>query len=240
MLHFGKAGHPDVEDDIHAIFDRGEMIRKFSFADDWLTLRIGLLMGINSAQTITGPVFAFGVNSGVLKGYGEDDCIHFVGVHSTTASWNYNDPSVPGLGGPPEYYSTGGQLFPMKKVGTVKTNGSGFGSVAYISARGRYYPMNALILQIVKGSPNYTLTFAHPGSASSAQSHITDGQFVAMIEAANMSDIATIESGYVVSSPINLAVDEATNGILDSICICWNSTNLNHLELSSIRARKVA
>lgn len=209
----------------------GQIMRKFNFLNTWNVLRIGIQFGFNGAASIAGtPQLVFGLNSGTVNGYADVTTQHFLGIRTLAASMTYN-------AGPPAYYSTSTAFKLTKRIGTTTTDGGAFGSPYFSAAMTT--ARSALVLQITRGSPNFTVEPVFPNNAPGAQADINDSAFLNMMEALTMTDAAAIQSGYAVSTPQTIAIDTGTNGDFDSILVYWDRSAAP-LEISSIRHRKIS
>jgi len=210
-----------------------EAIRPMVYLDDWTTIRIGLQLSFNgTASNITStPVLAFGVCSGNTNVMAAGTATHVVGWRNTKATLTY-------AAGPPSTLvgSTAAMQF-FKKIGTTFSvvNGSSMVSPYSNTTSVR----SGLWMDITKGSPNYSFRIASPSNAAAAQSDLTDAQFLSIMELSTLADIATVRSDHVVSSIASvLAVDEATNGLLDHLFVYWDRTT--HKFSFNIRHRKIS
>jgi hypothetical protein len=112
-------------------------------------------------------------------------------------------------------------ISPAKKIGSVFTTGANLTAGALLGA-GALHATNfwrtALMVDIIKGSPNYSfkLFFAADGSVQPDMSRAT---FMTQMEAVTPTSMF-----YTYSAAQTLAVNEATDGILDSINVFYERT----------------
>jgi len=208
-----------------------EAIRKPIYADNWTRLRIGLQLSFNGvASSISGtPRFAFGVCNGNANVQVAATADHVVGFKTNVTTMTYS-------AGPPSYFSWTAAHHFFKKVGVTETTSaftSIFGGIVNTTAN-----RSGWFIEIVKGSPNFSMTYGRPIGSAPIQADMTDDQFQAVMELASFSDIGTIISNYGVSTTITLAVDEVANGVLNNLFVYWERTS--HLMSFNIRHRKVA
>ncbi|QDP54803.1 MAG: hypothetical protein Unbinned3891contig1000_1 [Prokaryotic dsDNA virus sp.] len=214
-----------------------EAIRKPVWGDDWNSVRIGLqgtLSGADSygSSLLGSPVFAFGVCAGKLSGYGFPDTVHCVGARTTQSSWGWN-------AGPPGYFdisNVAAEPIPFKKVGETVTDASN-------QSDGSDFPADEDVrcgwfIDILKGSPNYSITVGRPENATASQSDLTDAEFLSIMDLDfGLSGITSVKSGYHARS-YTLAVEEESDGVLDHIFIHWSKTvvgfsfNVRHRKFS--------
>lgn len=223
----------DRSGDIRLALLNGEAARWFSFLDDWNVLRVGIHYALNGNGANIGgdPAIVFGVSAGRENGFLSGATDHFCGVKITGSSFTHN-------AGTPNYYTNPTGVAPVKKIGTTQTAGTSMGVTCYMPADVAY--RGVMILQITKGSPNFSLLFAGPvGGSGAVSADVTDAQFLEMMELASLGSIGTVKSGYGVGSTQTLAIDEGTDGLLDSVNFAWNKTAVP-LEISAVRHRKVS
>jgi hypothetical protein len=221
--------------DKRAKFTNGEGMRKFAFLNDWASIRIGMHVILDGTATFGGsPVLVLGVCSNDTAGYAAGaSTIHFVGASIGGAATTFT------YDGTNKLYTPNANYAIHKKVGaTVSTAAFGTGAAAKISAD-RDVARSAIILQITKGSPNFSLSIATPNSAAAGAHNVTDAEFLALMEMSLISDANTIITGYLGGAPGTIAVDEATNGSLNAIDIHWNQSGVP-LEISAVRMRKIS
>jgi hypothetical protein len=221
--------------DKRASLSNGQLVRYFGFLDNWNVIRIGMQFSFNNTVDIIGtPRLAFGIVNGVDvdAGFGAAATRHFLGVASSPSAttWTFN-------AGPPAYNSHANSWRSVKKIGateTLITNANAIkASAAPTSAR------SVMMIQFVKGAPNYTIDFVTPNTVAAVQTDITDSLFQQMMEALNMSDANSIVSGYAASGAQAVAIDTATNGVFDALNIYWDKTAAN-VEVSQVRFRKIS
>lgn len=209
----------------------GKALRPFEYTNTWSVVRVGILFSLNGSANILGtPQLTLGVCAGELGWPDATD--NFVGMRSSIAisSWAYN-------AGAPAYYNIGTPTV-AKKVGAVITSGGGIGIGAYASSAPSSI-RSAIIVEISKGTPDFTVIVAVPASSAAAQTDVTPALFTDMMNALALSDVGSIVTGYNASSGITIAVDEGTDGDLDHMAIYWDK-NSAKLELSDTKHRKVS
>jgi hypothetical protein len=207
-----------------------EAIRKPIYAENWNTIRLGLQFSYNGvAANITGtPIFAFGVCKDFANVLVASTSDHVVGMRPNVATFTNNT-------GPPSYFSLGATAWQsFKRVGsTITTAVNANASNCFLSNATTI--RNGIFLEIVKGSPNYTLKLAVPITSGAAQSDLTDTEFLAIMELGSLANVATVKANYSATLPTGtLAVDQGTNGILNHIFVYWErsankfSFNIRH------------
>lgn len=204
--------------DRRLVLSNGEAIRAPIYTNTWNVIRIGLHgcftdLGSNPSGT---PRIAFGVISGNADGYGAASSVHLVGLRSQAASWTRG-------AGPPVTYSTSGWKS-FKKVLTVFTESTTMG-IVYISGSTSY--RSVIMVQITKGSPNFTFDHVSAGSLAAGQADVSDAQFLNAMEAATIGQAASaLPTGYGTNQN-TLAVDEA-DGALNNIFVYWDRTTFTY------------
>lgn len=205
-----------------------QIIRRPIILNNWTTLRIGVRCKFPSAGNIVGtPAFHIGIGSGLVAGIGDASTTNWIGAAPTTATWTRN-------AGPPPYCSAVTTKV-RKKVAAVVTD-SASGTVSALLSMDQDTP-NILIVEIIKGSPNYTVNVAGPASAAAAQTAATQTHLIQMLELAALGTVSSIITGYS-SGGQALAMSEAA-GNLDAIQIYWDRTSAP-MEITEVFYRKVA
>lgn len=213
-----------------------QLIRRPIYFGSWTTIRIGLHFCIPSAASIGGtPRLYFGLCSGLTNGIGDATTTNFIGWMSNTTTFNRSS-----LVGPPLNVYSGNNAFRfIKKVGTTfNFNAADASALFFFSMQ---QPVrHALILQITKGSPNWTAQFAFPVSNSITATDLSDAQMTALMEMANMSDANSVVLNYSGGAFTNntMAFDEVA-GAINAINVFWDRSG-QPLEISGIYHRKIA
>ncbi len=223
--------------DKRAALASGQLMRKIEMLDNWSVMRLGLQISYDASANATGtPLLFMGLCHDVVVGTGYADgsgTVHCLGARmGTSSSWTYH-------AGPPKYYDGGVPGIVKKIAGTVTTSSFGTGFGCFLSAD-PVTARTALILQITKGSPNFTLDIVAPqSSGAAAQIDCTDALFTSLMEMGAMSNANSIISGYANWTAGTIAVDQTTNGVLDSVCLHWDKS-VPILEISQVAVRKVS
>ena len=182
----------------------------------WTKLRIGIRWCMrdsgaeinNPAQAGFQPLFSVGLCSGSANIFGDASVQHWVGVKTTGTSW-------PRIAGPP----TGYQLFPTqsgKTVGTTFTLATNWlSATGYILSDVAGGNRGCWLVDITKGSPNYTIGGYARANGNAGDISLATFQTEAAI------DVPTLAEHSVVNVA-SVAVDEGTNGTLDHVCFHWN------------------
>jgi hypothetical protein len=180
--------------------------RTLSIGTTWNVLRVGLRlhMGTTGANITGTPRFFVGLSSGTSNIFGDATTTHAVGMVTTIATWQdlgngYYDPT---------FFS------PAKRVNTTLTTGTTFGQ-SVIPAPASNANRTLCFIDITKGSPNFS--FKHFCQSTGTTTDVSKATFLAQMEASTPSLAQHAYYG-----PQTLAVDEATNGFLDSVCVAWD------------------
>lgn len=204
-----------------------------SFGTDWNKLRIGARLAItDTGAPLTGtPRFYLGVSaqptSGFTNGPVGSGTTHFVGIITGGSTWGrlYSNPLL---------YTTNTNAFVGKKVASSITPAS----LSSLSVGFSAEPANCrrcIILEIEKGSPDYYFRGVLPSIGNNMPDN-TAGW--ARCFEADEDDLNGVElmleenAGFYndVSNPLyTVAVDEGTDGSLNSICIGWDQTTPMHV-----------
>lgn len=216
----------------------GQMLRRPIYLNNWTTMRIGLRLTVPSAVNITGtPRLWVGMGSGLTNGIGDTTTTNWIGIYTDSATWTRSTLVTPAIG----YFAATGRS--VKKVGTTVTqNAAGFG-------QNLVFPMSdifltVLLVEITKGSPNYTINVGAAGSSAAFNGVALPGITEANMDAymnlpIGMSGITAVtNTSYSTPGAQTLAMSEAA-GNLDCIQIYWDKTSAN-CEIESVYHRKLA
>lgn len=188
-------------------------------------IRIGLRGSfVNASGDITGtPVLAFGLCRGKL-GNGATTPTHVVGVRTQATSFTRS-------AGPPAYHTimTSTSMQAFKRVGATLTSTGlsitgGTGNILFSADTA---VRNALFANMtISSSSSMAFKIAGPGTSGSAQHDLTDAEFQAMMEQADLSTVSSVVTGYAATSAgIAFAVNQGTDGVLDNIFVYWDRTS---------------
>ena len=213
--------------DKRVVLSNDFMMRKItaSVLSNWTTgkkLRIGLVLSVNGSASITSnPCLAVGMNSGTTASFGRDNTTHFVGVIYNQSTWPYQTTT-------PRSYGTNDSFFPCVKIGassSISASSVDTNAASGINASPNTH-RTAFFLDILKGSPNFTLQLAHAQyNAANIGYDITPATFIdGMTVPMSAGNGIIAWQSYYSGLKRTIAVNEATNGYLDSIDISWNKT----------------
>lgn len=200
---------------------------------NWTTIRLGLRLSVNGSASISGtPRFALGLCSGTTMLLGSASTKHFVGVRSAVGTWTRTT-------GPPAYYSVAGSpsIRAIKRVGTTLTTGNEI-APCYISSAPASV-RSVFLLNIVKGSPNYSLQCGMATTSAAGQTDVSLAQFEQMLALESISGISAIVTGYGTATGTTIAVNEANDGLLDAMQILWDRSS-PEIEVSDIGYARIA
>lgn len=203
--------------------------RAITIPATWSKVRVGIHFDMtDSGGSLTGnPKFYMGLGHGTTNMIGSATCDHFVGLKSNGATWTRFA----------AYYNQGtASIIGMKKVGVAETSAGGLNSGPMTighDAGGVGTDRTYLNLTITKGSPNYglNLTYNTGGGAPDSTSDYFQGIVCVQPEQAT--------AAYTVAGIINLAVDEAVDGILNTVQIYWDHTD-SKIEICDLAVAIVA
>jgi hypothetical protein len=187
----------------------------------WNTLLIGVRV-VNEfiATNIYAPVFHLGVmttpSAGMTNGpLAGANAAHFLGIGSAEAVWTRSTTTI-------NHYSGTASMQLQKIVDGVETNTTpSFGWIRSADDTKRY----AMFVEIIKGSPNYTVT-ACVWNQAAGSVDITKAQMLTAMGSASIAAVDTymdtLTANAYSATSAAIAVDEGTDGALDSICVSWN------------------
>lgn len=195
----------------------------------WQKLRVGIRATISAEADISGspsPLLAVGLCSGIVYPFSSGGCAHFVGAKTNVSVFDY----IPFGTGTPTWIraGTGNNSFQAcKKIGGTVTAVSS-SSVGPGFAEEHAQPKGVILVDITKGSPNWTVDFFIFNSVAPDISwpDISESTFNSLMVADTPSLLYhSLYTGY------SVAVNEATNGTINAVNLSWNrSANLVKLE----------
>ncbi len=207
--------------------------RTVGISTTWNTIRFAMRLRIDTGgltTDISGGKLLVGVSSGTANVPGTPSTDNFIGVGNGDAGQDYTYNA-----GAPAYFSTGMNF--AKRRGSTTTTGSSVSPYFAGDANVR----GGFLVEITKGSPNYTVGFVFPGGATGAQTDLPYSALVSALEAATLTAAATalnaVVSGYSNFSA-TLATDETT-GAFDSFAIMWSIAS-RPLEISEVLYARIA
>lgn len=185
--------------------------RTISIGTNWNKIRIG--MRCSTTYTSTSPLpLLFGLCSGTTAMAGDATPEHFVGVRFDVAGWGVTNYTG--------FLSAYGWACKIVDGTATQTGNDSTGAWMAKTAN----CTGALMLEITKGSPNFTISKIRSigttsGTPTYSSEDITQALFEqAMLSAASPPSIA----GHIGQWASNtIAVNEATDGYLDTINIKW-------------------
>lgn len=219
---------------------RGAQLFRKLKANDWTRIRIAL-SGVfrNDLQRYprSGIRYGIGLNSGSAAGVGNATCTHalMAGWMATTGD-GWEDYRLQRLVTGGDYYiwPNGGSGYVASFVGStaqqVATSSAGLGAwymMGPVADSGTNYYRCVAGFSITKGSPNWTISdWCHPGTSAPAAYAENTAENVRLHQ-----DSLVVGTEVKNHSPSSwtpaktIAVDEATNGVLDHLHVIWDATN---------------
>lgn len=216
----------------------GQLIRRPVYLDNWTTMRIGIHFTWPSAATIVGtPRLYVGVCNGLTNGIGDAVTTNFCGIATNSASITR---AVSGS----QAYANIGAMRVLKKVASTTTfhaTGDMTGTAhGQMDATGAW--LGVMLVEITKGSPNYTFTLGIATSNSGVIGvNITPAHMDQYINLPiGMTGIGAVANPNIVAVTANnsLAVSEAA-GVFNAINVYWDKTAAP-CEISGIYHKKLA
>lgn len=200
----------------------GQAIRMPVYGHNWTKIRIGLRVSFPTTGSITGtPQLVLGMCAGTA-GYADALTTNFVGVRSTATLWN--------MTGTPGSNAVLGSLSwkACTRVGSTLTDASGtLGGATLNYLSGEALIRNAFILQIEKGSPNYTIRLCMPIASTTGQIDVSDTQLIQFMEQDDsMTSPNSIIANYQTLATNNTIAASETPGDLDHICVFWDKSSV--------------
>jgi hypothetical protein len=199
--------------------------RKLSVGSSWNRIRLGVHYAMDdTGANITGtPRLWIGLlnNPSASAANGPfGTTSHFLGIRSRAATWTR-------AAGPPVSYAALSCWESVKRVGTTNTTTAIAGTCQFVAApsTNRWN----VFVEIVKGSPNFTVQ-AGFWNQSVTNVDFTKEQFERCLEAQTFTGCiaranqAAGATKYLGATANAMAVDEGTDGVLNSICVAWDQS----------------
>ena len=201
---------------------KDEYIRQMSIGTNWNRLHIGVLCSVGASADIYAPFLAIGV---CTFGSGTQGLLAWNTTNWTGGTYNYTvqyfNPWTFNAAGYLNMLGTSGASFqPIKKVGRTI---SGFGGNSTTNA----IPTTAsgrraiIVLQITKGSPNYTINSYGSNTAALAQVDFTYSNLMEATQQLGGTPVVGATALSVYNGGGGTTTDE-TAGPYDAISIAWN------------------
>jgi hypothetical protein len=192
-----------------------QIISKLDIGTTWNSLRIVVNPQFQGTSNITSsPVFFVGLCSGNL-GYKDSSPKHVVGVKTTGATWTYNGSYL-------MFRNTesNNEHKPTKIVGAVETEGATEEAPISYAQGTRRLP---IYYEITKNGSNFDFEMKAPYFSAGFSNDIDDYNWINETEmaAGEFGDDVAYDTIYDLGS---LAVDESTDGNLDSLNIYWSKS----------------
>jgi len=188
--------------------------RTMDISPEWKRLRIAIHASVNHTASYTnGPEFAFGLYSGTTNMYKDSTTAHFLGVRTVPDQpWTYATSYWNGV-----YFQS------VLKVGE-SINAATPEHLALVPRIAKATSMRFVyLLDINKNGSIYTLRFGQGGYNSEAGT----ADFTRLLYTPNYIAYSV---GW--TAPVDITVDEATNGVFDTINVSW--TGAEQLDISAI------
>lgn len=225
--------------DVALTLANSEYMRKTGLST-WTQLRIGVLCALtpNGTSNITNASLFVGLVSSNATfantiGYGAGTGGHVYGVDlaaniSALGTLTYSGTTDP-------YYvaSTVNQV--KRRVGSTTTNNSvGVATPGLVTNTGATQRRSPILVDIIKGA-NWAVNVRGVNSSTNAAFDYSTDSFFDFMEHLSPSTGQTLGQG----QAAGLAIDEATNGTLDTVCVFWNNATLP-LEIYAIAVQRLA
>lgn len=200
--------------------------RPVALPSNWNEIRAGVLFHFQNAagasNLTSSPIFALGFCNNTTNMYGDANTTHFVGLYTNSATWASNGGSCP---------TPGSGWFSITLSPTVIVNGSQTTGTALASSTAEMPACDTirgvLFIDLIKGSPNYTFkTFFVSGSTVD----VSTTTFLAQ-----MGLVTPSLANHTYSAGQTMAVNEATNGALNTVNCYWNRADVScHLSAVAV------
>ena len=201
-----------AETERRLVLTNAQWAATMNLGTDWNTLRVGARMALDdTGGNITGTPRLYlgltssptsGLTNGPLSGASTK---HFIGLITQGTQFTRS--------GSPLSYNVSSDLCGTKVGNTITGGGAAGLKLSAVPDTARI----GTIVQIEKGSPNFTVRVSFFGGT------VADHTLVTMLSAMDVEDF-TAAAGVLGQSAVSgtLAVDEATNGFFNALCVAWN------------------
>ncbi len=213
-----------VTETISSVEDRraglvnSSLVRPHGKGTGWSTLRVGMRFQIaGNAANIKLPVLFVGLCSGTTAPFGVASSTNCFGLWIQPAtSWVFTAASGGNMG----YFETvDGTAFSAKKVGSTLTKSS-----VITLTENWFWPAvstaatrRCLFVDIIKGSPNYTMSVFFCNGATAAPD-VTAADFAALVASASPS-----ATNHVFKQNIGALAFDQSAGTLDCVNVSWSA-----------------
>jgi hypothetical protein len=189
--------------------------RTLKIGSNWTKLAIGMRVGIPGSTTIVGAGFAMGMCNGTTNMFKSATTNNFFGITSSgNATFSSNT------------FSTAFQV--TRRVNVTNTNTAVANAMLGNldlggGADGR---LHLLVVLLTKAAGNIDFTTIYSNNAVSGVTLISRTDWIHNMEADPM---IVPQAGYAITNTAGFALDEATNGILDTVNISWAAATALHI-----------
>ena len=205
------------------VLENDTLTRALNIGTTWNAVRIGMRFAVDSslaASTMNGKLFYFGMCAGTVNTVGAATTDNFIGVRSIDSN-AYN-------AGPPPYFGAM-TLFNTTRSGTTDVP-STLMLASLFPATGTV--RNAIITEITRGSPNYSVALVASNSAQ--QTDLGLPALLAAMEASTMANAAiALGGGAAYTSAIQATPFTIAAGNPNAVTVGWN-LHSKPLEISEI------
>lgn len=182
--------------------------RTFQIGSNWTRLAVGVRIGIDANVTLTNTGFAFGMCSGTTNMFKSATTNNFFGITSTgPATFSANTFSLP--------------FFAARRVGVTETNTSVssllLGNMTL--AGGSDGRLHTLIVQLTKTNTG-TIDFSTIYSNNTVSGVVLQSRSD-WINSMESEPLVAPNAGYTRTDTTGFSIDEATNGVLNTVNVSW-------------------
>lgn len=187
-----------------------ELHRPISLANDWTTLAFGVQINIEAAAAISLGATGFGIGLSNNQPFMQPSTSNFVGVRIGDNTTDLADTSG---------YFVWNNMDIVTKVGETITVESTPADDIFIPLNGTADKRANLVIIVTKDT-NYTVSVVFPDANTFTDT--SEANFLAALETlSRASMISDFGTGYAYVEDTGVAVDEGTNGILNTLNVWW-------------------
>ncbi len=221
-----------------------EWVRKLAISNAWNQIRIGVLVAINpltgspSTAPSLGSGLAIGMCSGLTNPYGAASTTNAIGISFGLfgSGWSY----APNSGNP--VFAMNGGNYEYSRVGastSATTLGGGYNTIVPVVGQGTVMRRDIIIVDITKGSPNYTLFLYNTASNSGPPASQIDYTPTDLKQAVLQPGTPSVQGFPMDAHGSFLLAASESPGILDTVNV-YSTLNAFPLELYEVAIEKMA
>lgn len=222
--------------DKRILLSQSQLARTMAIGSDWTKLRIAFMLSLDGPQAdITGtPRLLLGLNAGDTTLPFDETPGHFLGVRTNIAFWDWSTFTT-------NHYVMGDDEWQIyKNVAGVETTTnlsiSGTGDIGISWSQHAFDlddgPGISIFFVDFEKIDSSTMQVVLAGCRRDQEMGMTQDNLLAAMTLENVAAASSFGTILKTGTPSTIAVDEETDGDLDTICVAWD--RLDNLEVSQV------